>query len=325
MSNPFMTTSDASARTDSMALAPMGTRTKSGRYKMPLLPEDQAPKSALGLPLEQRWVSGGLQSMTNLAGSISDTRALGTWETQQGFIGLGLNEDLHRDLQLLVRAARAAGVDFQSLREHREFRDELNVLIERAKDIAGANKARDAGNAAHDEWEMRGSGVSAVYEESFTALEQLLDAADFERVPDLRERVVRNVRLAAAGRFDDILLHRRTGKLHIADLKTKRKPFWTFLEIDAQLAGYAFSEWMLEMVETSPGVWEMASYVPGPLHHVDLTEGVVLHMPSDGSEPRLRRADLLAGWETMKLARRVCDLRSYGRSADRMSESWWPV
>lgn len=319
MSSPFMTTSDASARTDSMALAPMGTRTKSGRYKMPLLPDDQTPKSALGLPPEQRWVSGGLQSMTNLAGSISDTRALGIWETQQAMIGMGLNTDVHQELQMVVRRAQADGVDFQALREHPQFRDELNVLIERAKDIGGANKARDAGITAHDEWEVRGNGASAVYEESFTALEQLLDAAEFERVPDLRERVVRNVRLSAAGRFDDILLHRRTGRLYIADLKTKRKPFWTFLEIDAQLAGYAYAEHMLTV--DGMGYESMG----GPCDHVDLTQGVVLHMPSDGGEPRLRRADLLAGWDTMKLARRVCDLRSYGRSADRMSESWWPV
>jgi hypothetical protein len=146
-------------------------------------------------------------------------------------------------------------------------------------------------------------------------LEQLLADAGLERVPGLSERVVRNVELSAAGRFDDILREIRTGRLLMADLKTKRKPFWTWLEIDAQLAGYATAEYMLHE----------GMYVPGPRHYVDQAEGVVLSMPSDGGQPALRRADLVEGMATMRLARQVCTQRSSGKSAARMHASYWPT
>jgi hypothetical protein len=101
----------------------------------------------------------------------------------------------------------------------------------------------------------------------------------------------------------------------MADLKTKRKPFWTWLEIDAQLAGYAYAEYMLHE----------GQYVRGPVAFVDLTEGVVLSMPSDGGQPMLRRADLVNGRNTMQLARQVCTQRSRGKSAERMAASYWPA
>jgi hypothetical protein len=321
-SSPFMTANQAREVADekaSMASTEMGERAPNGRYKMPAtLPGDAAPKSIKGAD----WVSGGLQSMTNLAGSISDTKALGNWDRQQSLIGLGLHPELAAELRRIVYAAREAGVKFQELREHPEFRDQLDAVAERAKDIGGANAARDAGIAAHAEWETRpasGAPGSALFSESFTKLDALLLKHGLRRTP-MRERSVRNLKVGAAGRFDDILLEIRTDRLLMADLKTKKKPFWSFLEIDAQLAGYASAEWMF-----NPASWpDGGGYVPGPLHHVDQQEGVVLHMPSDGGEPRLRRANLVVGLETLKLARAVCTQRSLGRSARHLAESYWP-
>lgn len=344
----FAAPEDRADERGGMAWAPMGTRTGNGRYKMPAtLPGDVAPQK---VPAGQEpWVSGGIQSMTNLAGSISDTRALGIWETQQALIGLGLNADLQRDLVATVRQGEALGVNFQALREHPDFREALISLAERAKDVSGGNKARDAGIYRHEVWEQfciaqgktltgweTGSalfgGATPEVNAEIQGMAALLDAAGFEIMPELVERTVRNTTVQAAGRFDNILLHRRTGKLYMADLKTKAKPFWGFLEIDAQLAGYANSEWMLHWntpVRVEQGMPEV-EYTPGPREHVDLTEGVVLHMPSapgpDGSqEPRLRRADLAAGWRALQLARQVCEVRSYGKSAGRERASYWPV
>lgn len=316
-----------------IAVAPMGTRVDSiGRYKMPPLPDgsDSVPKRIP--PGLDPWVSGGLQSMTNLAGSISETRALGIWELEQACVGLGMHAELYDDLRALVHQATADGVNFQRLKEHKAIRTELAAIVERAKDISGANAARDAGIFRHDVWERPDAFAEAeqVLRE-IKALNELLDAAGFDVIPEYRERTVRNLAVKAAGRFDNIIMHRKSGRLLIADLKTKRgnpdggDPFWGWQEMDAQLAGYAYSELMLEMVETSPGVFELA-YVPGPKElGVDLTEGVVLHMPSDGGEPRLRRADLVDGWRALQLARQVCDVRSRGKSAARKAESWWPA
>lgn len=308
---------------------PMGTRHPTQhRYKLPLLPGETGTKSCP--PGVEPWVPGGVQSMTNLAASISDTKALGWWELEQALIGIGLHPGLAEALRNTVYDAKERGVDFQALKDEpgKVLCGELAAITERAKDISGGNAARDAGIVRHDVWEIFGkfgqqTGTDQINTE-IQAVRQLLDAAGFEIIPELCERVVRNVVVKAAGRFDNILMHRRTGRLLMADLKTKRKPFWTWLEMDGQLAGYAFSEWMLETIETSPGVFEVV-YVPGPMHHVDLTEGVILHMPSDGAEPRLRKADLTRGWHTLQLARQVCTVRSDGKSAGRERESYWPT
>lgn len=321
---------------NSMQHAPMGQRTSAGRYKMPLMPGEVGPKGG------GDWVSSGLQSMTNLASSISDTKALGQWEIEQVLIGLGLHSESYRDLRFTVQHAVRRGVNLQELRLSeggRYLRDELALIAEKAKDIGGANTARDAGIVRHDAWQEYGeTGSTQLFTDEIAGVRALLDAAGFEIIPDLCERTVRNLAIKAAGRFDNILMHRRSGRLIMADLKTKAKPFWTWLEMDGQLAGYANSELMLttkplpQAVEYGAALDTLTpDYEDGPKAlGVDLTEGVILHMPSrpdeNGSqEPRLRRADLVDGWRTMQLAREVCTQRSRGRSAGRGHESWWPT
>jgi hypothetical protein len=118
-----------------------------------------------------------------------------------------------------------------------------------------------------------------------------------------------------SGKFDDILLELATGRLFMADLKTKATAFYSYLTLDAQLATYAHAEWMLS--EDGQG------YEPGPLTHVDLTEGVILHAPSDGSPASLERADLVRGWRIAQLCRQVIGERSHGKSTDRRSRAQW--
>lgn len=299
-----------------MATAPMGTRIPGiGRYKLPVLPGESPPKSIKGAD----WVPGGVQSMTNLASSISDTKALGDWDREQSQIGLALRPDLTEELTILIKRAQAEGIDFTRVKDYPLLRAQLLHIHEQAKTASGANAARQAGINRHEVWEVRAAiglfvGTPAINDE-IEVLERLLADAGLERVPGLSERVVRNVELGAAGRFDDIL-REKSGqrRLLIADLKTKRKPFWSFMEIDAQLAGYATAEWMLN---------DVGEYVKGPKHYVDQTEGVVLSMPSDGGPPMLRRADLVDGMATMRLARQVCTRRSRGKSASRFGESYW--
>lgn len=310
-------------RGNGMGDVPMGTRGPNGRYKMPLLPGEQGTKTG------GDWLPGGLQSMTNLAGSISDTRALGIWEIEQILIGLGLSgsHDLRGELRDAIMEAVRLETEFREIKNYPELKAFLADIAERAKDASGANDARNKGILMHDRWqEFSETQIFAGDEEDqrLTKLvADLVDAAGFEVVPDLTERTVRNVALKAAGRFDNVLCYRRTGELYMADLKSKAKPFWSFLEIDAQLAGYARSEWMLRSC--------MTEYLRGPVNYVNLERGVVLHMPSrpdpvtGSQEPRLRKADLVTGWANMQLARQVCDARSYGRSAARMADSWWPV
>jgi hypothetical protein len=127
--------------------------------------------------------------------------------------------------------------------------------------------------------------------------------------------VVRNVTLGAAGKLDDVLLEQATGRLLMSDLKTKARPFYSRTAVDIQLGIYAKSEWML--TEDGQG------YEEGPLHYVDQTEGVILHVPSDGGPARLERADLVEGWKDALLAKQIIERRSSGRSAERFRRSEW--
>jgi hypothetical protein len=292
-----------------------------GRYHMPLLPGEVGTKDG------GNWVPKGLQRMTNLVGAIEDTRALNVWEQAMALIGLALAPELYEELTILVQQAMIDGVDFTLLREHPTLRAALaglphdagKSIVGRAKDAARAGAAAQRGTNRHTVWEHRGATGTMIgtpeIQGQMVDLERLLAENGLERVPGLSERIVRNVELRAVGKFDDILREIRTGRLLVADLKTKSgHEFFSWLTVDAQLAGYANAEWMLQ---------DGVHYIPGPKYHVDLTEGVILHVPSDGGPAHLDRADLVRGWEAAKLARQIVDHRSDGKSAGRHLESRW--
>jgi hypothetical protein len=311
-----------------MANAAFGERVGGRRYKMPLLPGESGPKSIKGA----NWVSGGIRSCTNLAGAASDTRALGDWERERTQIGLGLRVDLQERLALLVQRARVAGIDFSELgqdAEHKAVRAELKLIHAEAKAAAGGDIRTQMGTNRHDSWEERGKsgllfGTSAVQRE-IEALEQLLADNHLVRVPGLSERVVRNVAFNAVGRFDDVLMDTRTGRLFMSDLKTKQKQFWSMLEVRIQLAVYASAEWLLrkptEMHEGRlPGE---KFYERGPLYHVDQKWGIVLHAPSNGAPPKLLRANLEIGRRDAERANAIIESRAQGKSVAAFDETVW--
>lgn len=293
-----------------------------GRYHMPLLPGEAGPKSG------GEYVSRGLTRMTNLVGAFEDTRALSVWEQAMMLIGVALSPGLVEELVLIVEQARDEGVNFELLREHPALRDALagaphdqekqgKSIGGRAKVIAGASAPAQRGTNQHTAWEHRGRYNSLIgtprVRDATVSTERLLAENGLQRVPELSERVVRNVELGAVGKFDDVLLEVATGRLLMADLKSKATAFYTFASVDAQLAGYARSEWML----TQDG----QGYEPGPLHHVDQAEGVILHVPSDGGAPHLDPADLTGGWRNCLLAVQVLAARAAGRNVARTSRS----
>lgn len=294
-----------------------------GRYHMPLLPGETGTKSG------GDYVPRGLMRVTNLVGAITDTRALSRWEQEQTLIGLVRDPSLYELLVIKVHQWTQAGVDFSSLRDHPDVREELigtpfnshsheRSIIGRAKHAAGANLKRELGNNRHAAWETRGTTGELIgtqeIRDQIVSVEALLAAAGLRVIPMLCERVVRNTVVNAVGKFDNVLEEVSTGRLLMADLKTKQRDFFSWLEIDAQLATYARSEWMLSG----------QTYEHGPLQYVDLAEGVVLHAPSDGAPPFLRRADLARGWGIAQLCRQVLDERSYAEGVERIGLSHWP-
>lgn len=287
-----------------------------GRYHLPLLPGEAGTKSG------GDWVPYGVMSATNLAGAITDSRALSIWERERSQIGLALNPELFESLSYQVRVAQAQGADIENLKDSepgQRLVDMLGKIHEAARAAAGANRAAVMGTNRHDVWEQRARtgilmGTPAINAE-VEALEQLLRANGLERVPGLQEKVVRNVGLSAAGRLDDIVRSRLSGRLYVADLKTKRKPFFSWLEAWIQQTVYATAEWMLDGPRTG--------YLPGPLHHVDQRSAILLRMPSDGAAPYLQRVDLELGRKWAKLAHDVCEARSDARKVKTMALAVW--
>jgi len=293
-----------------------------GRYHLPLLPGEEGTKAG------GDWAPKGLRRTTNLVGGISDTKALGIWVLEQTLIGLVRQPSLFEELAMLVHEGDSQGVNWRKLKEHPTLRkalsgtwkDEDSCIAGRARHAAGANEARQAGINRHAAWEYRGKTGGLIgtpeMQEQLQETERLLREAGLERMAGLSERVIRNTEVNAAGKFDDILLDRNTGELLIADLKTKATEFYTWLEVDAQLAVYARAQYMLTVAGDG--------YERGPAAYVSQVKGVVLHQPSDGGPARLRKADLDFGWETALLCREVLDRRSYGKSVARKALSEWP-
>ncbi len=319
-----------------------GTR-YNGRYHMPTLPDELGTKSCP--PDARPWVPRGIMSVTTMMDGFEESRGLSIWEQEQFAFGLVRLPSLYEELCIAVHQWTTEGVDFRNISEYPHVRKAITggndkvaaeiSIVGRAKQAAGANEYRQAGTNRHAAWEHRAKtgeliGTKEIQAQTLS-VEALLAANNLRRVPGLSERVVRNVAVRAAGRFDDILeefdpVTGRRLRLLIADLKTKRKAFRSWMAVDGQLATYARSEWMLDTHPAMSGVGGQpldVKYVPGPVHHVDLTEGVVLQMPSDGAPPYLRRADLARGWEVAQLARRVHDERSYGKSAERHALAEW--
>jgi hypothetical protein len=293
------------------------------RYHMPLLPGEQGVKSG------GDWVPGGITRTTNLIGAFTESRALNIWEQEQLLIGLVKAPSLYEELTVRIHQEELNGVDFSRLRDFPELRvflsgspqHEDECIVGRAKQAAGANEARQAGTNRHTAWEVRLATGELIgtpgMQSQILSLEALLKEKGLERIPHLSERTIRNTTYNCAGRFDDILLETATGRLLIADYKSKKRKFFSWLETDAQLAIYASAQYMVQAQ-----AWR--GYEDGPARlGVDQTEGVVLHVPSNGDRPYLRRADLQRGRQIAELARKVVDERAYGKSAERHALSEW--
>lgn len=309
-----------------------------GRYHMPLLPGESGTKSCP--PGVEPWVPYGVQSTTEMVSAFAESRGLNIWEQEQALYGLYRSPSLVEEMSMLFQQWEREGVNFAEIGDYPHVRAALTggsnreatetSIMGRAKQAAGANEAREKGNTRHQAWEhftKTGELIGTPeMQRQIGAVGALLEQHHLQLIPELSERVIRNTAALAAGRFDNILLDLDTGRLLMADLKTKRKAHWTWMEVDAQLATYARAEWMLDTHPTAPG--EPAAgvyYVPGPLHHVDQTEGVVLMMPSSGAPAYLRRADLDYGWRVAQKAREIIEMRAYGKSAARMADMHWPL
>lgn len=270
-----------------------------GRYHMPpLVPEAWSPGYA------GKHIPRGVMRMSNLVGAYVDQKALQEWQDEHALRGFIASPHLYERLTVMpIDAPRWKWV----------------ALAEEARKAADAHVASERGTARHDmleTWLTTGRQVGTG--------RMLLQLAEIRRafndhllkpIPELTERVIICEELQAVGRFDGAVTDLQTGEVLVDDLKTKRRQFWTMLEVRAQLAGYARATAMWDA--------EQLCYVDPP--PFSLSRGIVVHLPVDGDpdpesptygEPivMLLEADLAKGWATAQRAREIVDDRSEAKS-----------
>lgn len=274
-----------------------------GRYHMPPMDDPNAwlPGGA------ERHISRGVMRTSNLSGALSDTRALNLWEQRKALDGIRSSIRLQEELSVL--------------RDPTD--DQLNAFFEKAKDAGGGSEAARRGTARHDmleEWLTTGRETgTAGMRLQMDVIRETLKEHLFEPVTELTERIVYNDEVKCAGRWDGVLRDLQTGELHIDDLKTKRRQFWTMLEVRTQLAIYA----------RGTAMWDGARgcYVEMPVLNLD--EAYVLHLPVDGDDEgrpvcHVLRADIQKGWKSALLAREVVDLRSEAKRVGTLRDAVRP-
>jgi len=279
-------------------------RIYNGRYWLPDVTDPLAwsPGSFGAKPMPR-----GYMRTSNLISAYSELRALMNWEEEMIMIGLCDRPDLIARLSELPRDVNG----------RLAFRD-ARAIAESALQAVKADRWSVIGTAYHKALEVRletGALIgTAEIREGITALEAHMRDCLFRPEPSLAERIVVNAKTKTAGRFDVPVWDYRDGPavLRMADLKTKRKEFWSVLEQRAQLANYAYAD----------GMWDedRCCYVTMPNFAKDW--GVLLHLPqgpkadeSIAGIPALQRMDLIKGWATAQRAREVVDDRAEAKSA----------
>lgn len=242
----------------------------------------------------------GYMRTSNLIGAYSELRALMYWEEEMIMLGFDARPDILAQLSVLPRTEEG----------RLAYKDARNIA-EQALQAAKSDRWAIIGTAYHKALEIRlttGQLVgTAEIRDGILALEARMRDALLVPDPPLAERIVVNAKTKTAGRFDVPVWDYRDGPkvLRMADLKTKRKQFWSVLEQRAQLANYANAD----------GMWDekLCCYVPMP--QFDLNWGVVLHVPQGGGQIDLLWMDLAKGWATALRAREVVDDRAESKSA----------
>ena len=229
---------------------------------------------------------------TTFVSAIEDTYKLGLW--QQRHVARGVA--FHRDLVELIAKTDA------------DDRDEMDRLVELARERSGAGDAARLGTYLHAVTEAADRGQDPGEVELPLQSYGLLDptpyvahlAAYLRATEELKaveiEAFLVNDPLKVAGTTDRVVVYQ--GKRYIADLKTGRSVTeWGYHKIAAQLAMYARSR-----------PYDFIEHQRLEPHGAELDRGILIHLPAEGEQAgtcTLWWVDLMQGWEIVQLCRNV--------------------
>lgn len=248
---------------------------------------------------------------TTLAHTLDDTSALTRWKRRMVLQGAAADPTLLEGVPALVEALTYADGS-----EARELKSALDGVCDAASHAAGADDGAGWGTALHAVTEYLDAGRLADIE---VPVELLADVAEYaralaeagiERPVEHIERIVVNTAVDTAGTYDR-LLRMPDGRLVVGDLKTQQS-IYDWLAIAVQLAQYAHAD----AVYATNGTFDA---LPDDL---DITVGIVIHLPARSGNCKLYEVDLDAGWRAAQMSADVRQTRGQARSYGR---PWTPA
>jgi hypothetical protein len=222
---------------------------------------------------------------SNYGGQIENQSSLINWGKRQAARGVALDDQLRQEILL--------NLDDDA---------KLDRLAEKALTAAGANRSRDRGSEIHRITEQHDKGRLPVLTPDMQAIiatwEQVLEQHGIEVLTDHVERIVVHPEFKVCGTFDRIA--RYNGRLVVLDLKTGRPTRYRHT-MCVQLALLASAPWI-----TRDGIvhGEKVTFTEfDPMPEVDQEIGLIVSMPSDGSEPCVYELPLADGLRAARLAK----------------------
>jgi hypothetical protein len=248
------------------------------------------------------------QRCTTFAKMLEDTFGLGVWQQRMVAKGLALRPDL---------------LDVVATLEVKRDAEQLNRLLEQAKDAAGSKVAANQGTVCHKHTEDvdRGDSLDDVpprYRADVTAYVKAIRDAGITIVPELIERITAVPDLGVGGTLDRVVRDRH-GRYRILDVKTGNMDFGQ-LGICVQLAVYAAGVNTAGVYDLDTGTWQPPqsygdSIGTGPwsVPKVETDYALVAHIPVGSGTCELLKVPIDTGWEAVQTAVQVRDWRKMKR------------
>ncbi len=218
----------------------------------------------------------GLQRVTTLSKAAESTDSLTGWACRMTLIGAASRPDI-------IASTQATDSD---------DRKALDALVEKAKELGGANVRRELGTAVHKFFELKAANpdyqVPDAYAADVDAILAAIDDAGFDIVTEHSEQMVAIYAIGCAGTPDLILRERTTGLYYIGDLKTGASVAYGTLGWATQLSVYSMADAFYVHGADTDGRDDRLVTMPD----VSRDRGVIIHC-----EPGSGHADLY--WLTL--------------------------
>lgn len=218
---------------------------------------------------------------TTYVDCLEDKYNLQRWQLRQVAIGLADRPDL-----------------LLSVSAHRDDKQALNSIAEKAMEAAGTSARSTTGTAVHALCERvdRGQPLGIVPPSARADVQAYQKAtADLTNVYIEQFSVCDHLKIG--GTPDRVVI--LDGKHYIADIKTGTDISWGALKIGMQLAVYAHSTPYDPPGQRNPYPFE-----------IDKNDAIVIHLPAGEARCELSFVDIATGWNAVAVAAQVREFRS---------------